>query len=102
MAEKPKLKLVRAKRTGSYDGHRRRAGSEFPVRADARECWFEDVGPAPEDAELPSQIQNVQAPKRKSFTEVMAQQGRTDVEPSTPVPVTQSDEVPQGGEDLAN
>lgn len=39
-------KLVRAKRNGFWDGHRRRAGAVFPVADDAQESWFEDVGPA--------------------------------------------------------
>lgn len=65
------LKVVRAKRAGSYDGHRRRAGSEFLVDASANENWFEDVGPAPEGAELEGQIQNAQARPGRSFVQVM-------------------------------
>ena len=78
--EKPKLKLVRAKRTGSYHGHRRRTGSVFVVPADAKEVWFEDAGPAPEGAELPSQLQTAQAPIRKTFIGVMKELGRQDLE----------------------
>jgi hypothetical protein len=70
-----KLKVVRAKRMGSWDGHRRRAGAEFVVAADASESWFEEVGPAPEGAELPVQITNAQAPVGKSFIDVMKQLG---------------------------
>lgn len=85
MSEQPKLKLVRAKRTGSSYGHRRRAGSTFVVPADAKECWFEDVGPAPEGAELPAQITNAQAPQRKTFVGIMKELGRQDIEAKPPV-----------------
>ncbi|MFO7306755.1 MAG: hypothetical protein C0P74_014690 [Gammaproteobacteria bacterium] len=64
-------KLVRAKRNGFWDGHRRRAGAVFPVADDAQESWFEDVGPAPAGTELPVQIKNAQAPTPKGFVQVM-------------------------------
>jgi hypothetical protein len=79
------LKLVRAKRQGTYDGHRRRAHATFVVAADADESWFETVGPAPEGAELPPQLQTAQAPRAKSFTQVMAELG----EPQLPTAVPQ-------------
>jgi hypothetical protein len=69
------LKEVRAVRTGSYDGHRRRVGAQFYVAADAKENWFVDVGPAPADAELPNQLPTAQAPRGKSFVEIMQQLG---------------------------
>ena len=71
-----KLKLVRALRSGSYDGHRRRVGAEFVVAADAKEGWFVDIGPAPQDAELPVQLLTGQSPRGKSFVEVMEQLGK--------------------------
>lgn len=80
MAEQ--LKLVRAKRQGTYDGHRRRTGATFVVRATANESWFEDAGPAPEGSELPPQLQNAQAPRGKSFTQVMKELGESE-QPST-------------------
>ena len=83
-----KLKTVRALRQGFYDGHRRRAGAEFVVRADAREAWFEDVGPAPEGAELPAQLPDARAPNVKSFVEVMAQLGDKPVVAEPPKPMT--------------
>jgi hypothetical protein len=72
-----KLKTVKAIRQGSYDGHRRRVGAEFVVLAEANESWFVDVGPAPADAELPSQLQNAQATTQRgrSFVEVMKSLG---------------------------
>jgi len=87
-----KYKLVRATRNGSYDGHRRRRGAEFPVAADANEAWFVDIGPAPEDTELPSNGSNGQAPKRKSFIDVMNELGtpKAPVDP-TPQPMTLSE-----------
>jgi hypothetical protein len=63
--------MVRAKRQGTYYGHRRRAGAIFAVEVDAKESWFEDYGDAPAEAELPAQIQNAQPPRGKSFNEVM-------------------------------
>jgi len=78
------LKEVRALRQGSYDGHRRRQGVVFVVRADAKEAWFEDVGPAPADAEIPAQLPSAQAPRGKSFIDVMKSLG----EPQVPAPVT--------------
>lgn len=83
-----KLKLVRAKRTGSSYGHRRRAGSTFVVPAEgpgSSEIWFEDVGPAPEGSELPVQITNAQAPQRKTFIGVMKDLGRQDIDVVLPV-----------------
>lgn len=82
------LKMVRAKRTGFWDGHRRRAGAVFPVIATAKEDWFEDVGPAPEGTELPKQIVNVQAHAQKGFIELMKQQGNSEPSASPPVPQT--------------
>lgn len=79
-----KLKEVRALRTGSYDGHRRRAGVVFCVREGATESWFEDVGPAPADASLPVQLEGAQAPRGKTFIDVMKQLGQ----PQAPAPVT--------------
>jgi hypothetical protein len=85
-------KIVRATRKGSYDGHRRKIGDEFPVRADAKESWFVDVGPAPEGTELPSNGVAGQAPKRKSFIDVMNELGKPQapVNP-TPQPMTLSE-----------
>lgn len=72
----PKYKMVRATRTGSWDGHRHRAGAVFPVRADVKdECWFVTVGPAPDDVELPPQLTGPQAPPQKTFTQIMHELG---------------------------
>lgn len=96
-----KLKEVEAVRTGSYDGHRRRAGARFFVDASAKEDWFIDIGPAPEGAELPGQLQNAQAPRGKSFIDLMRQLGK----PQLPQPVREQtlaearDEVLAGPKD---
>lgn len=86
------LKMVRATRNGSYDGHRRRKGAEFAVHKDAKEAWFVDIGPAPEGTELPPNGANGQAPKRKSFIDVMNELGqpKPPVDP-TPQPMTLSE-----------
>lgn len=68
-------KLVRAKRTGFWGGNRRRAGAVFPVEDNAKESWFEDVGPAPEGTELPTQLSTAQAPPPKGFVQVMKELG---------------------------
>jgi len=79
-----KLKEVRALRAGSYDGHRRRVGATFYVRADVKEGWFEDVGPAPADAELSPQRHDGQVSPGKSFIDVMNELGK----PRPPAPVS--------------
>ena len=67
--------MVRAIRTGSWDGHRRRAGAVFPVRESADEKWFEYVGPAPTDAEIPGQLMTAQGAPAKTFVGVMKEMG---------------------------
>ena len=79
-----KLKMVRALRAGSYDGHRRRIGAVFPVRVDAQEAWFEEAGPASADVEFPTQLAGAQALAGKSFIDVMRELGK----PQAPAPVT--------------
>lgn len=69
-------KIVRAKKTGFWDGHRRRAGAEFPVADGARESWFEDTGKKADDAELPAQLRTAQAPAPKGFVQVMSELGK--------------------------
>jgi hypothetical protein len=58
----------------------------------AEESWFVDLGPAPEDTELPPNGSNGQAPKRKSFIDVMSELGKPQapVDP-TPQPMTLSE-----------
>lgn len=68
-------KFVRAKRTGFWDGNRRREGAVFPVADNAKESWFEDVGPAPAGTKLPEQLQGAQAPAPKGFVQVMKELG---------------------------
>jgi hypothetical protein len=65
-------KFVRAKRTGFWDGQRRRNGAVFPVADNADENWFEAVGPAPAGTELPAQLLTAQAPPPRGFVQVMA------------------------------
>lgn len=72
-------KLVRAKRTGFWDGQRRRAGAEFPVADKAKASWFEDIGPAPAGTLLPAQLQNAQAPAPRGFVQVMKELGEKTV-----------------------
>ena len=70
-------KMVRAKRGGFWDGHRRRAGAVFPVADDAKESWFETVGPADPDVTLPAQLQTAQAPPPRGFVQVMDELAKT-------------------------
>lgn len=80
-------RMVRAKRNGSWDGHRRRAGVVFPVKEGVKESWFEDVGPAPEDVELPPESPAISSPTPKGFIDIMKEQANTerapDPQPST-------------------
>jgi hypothetical protein len=98
-------KWVRAKRTGFWNGHRRRAGVEFLVNADAKEVWFEDVRPAVEgDAEPVAAPVTAQAQGKRGFIDVMAQltanAGKAPEAP-TPVPLSQVAVLPPGsGADL--
>jgi hypothetical protein len=64
-------KLVQATRGGFWDGHRRREGSIFPVADGDKAAWFEDVGPAPEGTELPTQLDGPVAPPPRSFNQAM-------------------------------
>ncbi len=75
------LKMVRAKRTGSWDGHRRRAGAVFAVAASAEADWFTYEGPAPADAALPVQLTSAAPPPQKGFVEVMQQMGNGEQAP---------------------
>lgn len=95
-------KLVRAKRNGFWDGHRRRAGAVFPVADNAQESWFEDVGPAPAGTELPVQIKNAQAPTPKGFVQVMQEIAAPKVpEPQVPMTFAEAREyVDDGVSDL--
>lgn len=93
------LKMVRALRDGTYDGHRRRKGAEFPVAAGAQESWFMEIGPAPEGATLPTQITNAQAPSAKSFVEVM-QQLKDPVVNAPPTPMTLAEAQAAGADIL--
>jgi hypothetical protein len=95
-----KLKLVRALRKGSWDGHRRRAGAEFVVAESAKESWFEDVGPAPEGVELPTQLPGPQSAPRKGFVQLMQELGPGEVRverSAEPAPKAK----PKAEEDLA-
>lgn len=82
------LKLVRAITQGFYDGNRRRAGAEFVVKADAKESWFEDVGPAPEGAALPTPLVDGKPAAGKPFIQVMQELGKPQVPRNPPQPKT--------------
>lgn len=89
------LKTVRALRMGFYGGHRRRKGAEFVVDAQDNEGWFEDVGPAPEGAALPEQLQDGRPPKGMTFVEFMKSHG-SPAEVRTPEPMTLTEAVDTG------
>lgn len=91
-------KIVRAKRTGFWDGNRRRAGAVFPVADDAKESWFEDVGPAPDGTKLPTQLQTAQAPPPKGFVQVMQElaEKRAAEQPATLAEASQNAGVDDG------
>lgn len=94
-------KLVRALRTGFWEGHRRRKGAEFTVDADAKEVWFVDIGSAPEGDKAPAQLTDARGPQRKTFVGIMEQLGKKDAQEiaQLAVPVAPADavvhEVPQ-------
>lgn len=93
-------KFVRAKRTGFWDGHRRRAGAVFPVSDRANEPWFDEIGPAPAGVELPTQLQGAQAPPSKGFVQLMKELGEKKAaeQPKTLGEASQS--VDDGASDL--
>lgn len=92
-------KLVRALRTGFWEGHRRRAGAEFTVDAEADEAWFVKVGAAPAGDQAPTQLRDARGPQRRTFVgamEQIAQKDAAQLAKLTPLPVA---EAPAPAED---
>lgn len=111
MAER---KLVRAVRTGFWEGHRRRKGAEFTVDANAKEVWFVDVGAAPAGDKAPAQLTDARGPQRRTFVGAMEQIGRLDLPPAAapvqaavpeapaPIPVLEAPVLGGAGDDLTS
>lgn len=64
-------KLVRAIKTGFWEGHRRRKGAEFTVPASAKEAWFVEIGPAPAGDEPAAQLKDARGPQKRTFLGAM-------------------------------